>query len=312
MTRRMLDSAIFKNEKFGTMPPMARLLAIGIINQADDQGRGKAHPVYLRSQVFPYDDVTAGQVSEGLAMVATNETILLYQVEGKDYYQILNWWSYQSHQYAMPSQYPKPDGWKDRIRKTLTKGVIVTCNWITTDGKPSPDTCDEQGLAIHLNDQVIVQVNNQVKVQDYVKDEDKDYHFAAAAKAWEGMGLLLNPTIKIEIEEAVDYWRDKGHPEFVAAAIVIATKANVRRWDYVQGILRRCEANGTAPDADNKPKNGSDPAKPAVTHTKPDTEEKSRRFEEAGEELIAEGVTPENDKFFYAKIEKRIEAKYGK
>ena len=63
MTRRMLDSAIWKNEKFGVMPPMARLLAIGIINQADDQGRGKAHPVYLRSQVFPYDDVTAGQVA---------------------------------------------------------------------------------------------------------------------------------------------------------------------------------------------------------------------------------------------------------
>lgn len=163
MTRRMLDSAIWKNEKFGVMPPMARLLAIGIINQADDQGRGKAHPVYLRSQVFPYDDVTAGQVAEWLGMVATNETILLYQVEGKDYYQIINWWSYQSHQYAMPSQYPKPPGWKDRIRKTLTKGVIITCNWITTDGKPSPDTCDEQGLAIQVNDQVNDQVNVQAE-----------------------------------------------------------------------------------------------------------------------------------------------------
>ncbi len=154
MTRRMLDSAIWKNEKFGVMPPMARLLAIGIINQADDQGRGKAHPVYLRSQVFPYDDVTAGQVAEWLGMVATNETILLYQVDGKDYYQIINWWSYQSHQYAMPSQYPKPDGWKDRIRKVYTKGLIVTCNWITVNGDHSPDTCDEQGMIVKVNDKV--------------------------------------------------------------------------------------------------------------------------------------------------------------
>ncbi|MBK8113242.1 MAG: hypothetical protein IPK44_01335 [Candidatus Accumulibacter sp.] len=154
MTRRMLDSAIWKNEKFGVMPSMARLLAIGIINQADDQGRGKAHPVYLRSQVFPYDDVTAGQVAEWLGMVATNETILLYQVDGKDYYQIINWWSYQSHQYAMPSQYPKPDGWKDRIRKVYTKGLIVTCNWITVNGDHSPDTCDEQGMIIKVNDKV--------------------------------------------------------------------------------------------------------------------------------------------------------------
>ena len=61
-----------------------------------------------------------------------------------------------------------------------------------------------------------------------------------------------------------------------------------------------------------KPKNGTDPAKPAVSHTHPDTAEKTRRFEEAGEELIAEGCTPDNDIFFYVKIEKRIEERYGK
>ena len=148
MTRRMLDSAIWKNEKFGVMPSMARLLAIGIINEADDQGRGKAHPVYLRSQIFPYDDVTAGEVASWLKMIASNETILLYQVDGKDYYQVLNWWTYQSHQYAMPSQYPKPDGWHDRIRKTITPGTIATCNWITKAGTCLPDTCDEQGILI--------------------------------------------------------------------------------------------------------------------------------------------------------------------
>jgi len=61
-----------------------------------------------------------------------------------------------------------------------------------------------------------------------------------------------------------------------------------------------------------KPKNGSDPAKPPVVHTHPDTMEKSRRFEEAADELVAEGITPDTDKLFYVKIEERIEAKYGK
>lgn len=161
MTRRMLDSVIWHNEKFAVMPPMARLLAIGIINHADDQGRNKANPIYLRSQILPYDDVTGEQIANWLTMIASNETIMLYQVVGKDYYQILNWWTYQAHQYAMPSQYPKPQGWQDRIRKSLTKGVIVTCNWTTVDGKRLPDTCNEQGLAIQVNNQV----NNQVDVQ---------------------------------------------------------------------------------------------------------------------------------------------------
>lgn len=166
MTRRMLDSAIFQNEKFATMPPMARLLTIGIINQADDQGRGKAHPVYLRSQVFPYDDVTPGDVSAWLDLIVQNGTVTVYSANGKSYYQVINWWKYQTHQYAMPSQFPKPPDWRDRVRKSLTKGQIVTCNWITTDGRPSPDTCNEQGLAIHLNNQPddypFIQVNDQV------------------------------------------------------------------------------------------------------------------------------------------------------
>jgi hypothetical protein len=167
MTRRLVDSSMWQNEKFATLPAMARLLQIGMINHADDQGRGKAHPSLLRAQVFPYDDVTLGDVAEWLRLIQNNGTIKLYAVDGKDYYQMCNWWEYQAHQYAMPSDYPKPDGWNDRIRKTFTKGQIVTCNWILSNGTRSPDTCDEQGRPI--------QVNNQVNIQDKDKDKDKEY-----------------------------------------------------------------------------------------------------------------------------------------
>ncbi len=56
MKKRMLDGGIWANEKFAELPCMARLLQIGLINLADDQGRIKAHPSYLRSQLFPYDE----------------------------------------------------------------------------------------------------------------------------------------------------------------------------------------------------------------------------------------------------------------
>jgi hypothetical protein len=156
---------MWQNEKFATLPAMARLLQIGMINHADDQGRGKAHPSLLRAQVFPYDDVTLGDVAAWLELIKSNGTIFLYSVEGKDYYQMCNWWEYQAHQYAMPSDYPKPDGWHDRIRKTFTKGQIVTCNWILSNGTRSPDTCDEQGR--------LIQVNKQVNIQD--KDKEEEY-----------------------------------------------------------------------------------------------------------------------------------------
>lgn len=267
MTRRMLDSAIWKNEKFGVMPSMARLLAIGIINHADDQGRGKAHPVYLRSQIFPYDDVTATEVADWLAMVADNETIQVYQVDGKDYYQILNWWAYQSHQYAMPSQYPKPDGWLDRIRKTLTKGVIGTCNWITTDGKRSPDTCDEQGLAIqvniHLNNQVIpspedTSISISISKSISVSSNDDDFR-GRLIQQWEAV-LGMFPTAsypdavvymeRLKKRDALNWW--------ALAITETVDKAKRPSWQYMKAVLESWLAAG---HPTTQGKNGTDPAK---------------------------------------------------
>lgn len=126
----------------------ARLLQIGIINHADDQGRMKANPVYLRAQIFPYDDIAPKQIQEWLNIMANNDTIILYEVDGRTYLQLTNWWRYQALQYAQPSQFPRPDGWKDRIRRTLTKGFIVTCNWQKVNGEPLEDTCDQDGKAL--------------------------------------------------------------------------------------------------------------------------------------------------------------------
>lgn len=145
MNRRMIDSAMWQNSNFAQLPMGARLLQIGLINHADDQGRIKADLMQLKIQIFPCDDFALSQIQEWLEMMAANETIILYAVNGKQYAQLINWWKYQSLQYAQPSQYPRPEGWKDRIRKTLTKGFIATCNWQTVDGARLPDTCDMDG-----------------------------------------------------------------------------------------------------------------------------------------------------------------------
>lgn len=145
MKRRMIDGGIWVNEKFAELPYVARLLQIGIINIADDQGRTKAHPAYLRSQLFPYDDVTLDDMRRWLQLMATNGTVILYQVDGKEYIQLVNWWEYQNLQYAAPSEYPRPDGWHDRIRYNGKGHYILTCNWTTVGGEQLEDLCDENG-----------------------------------------------------------------------------------------------------------------------------------------------------------------------
>lgn len=145
MTRRMIDSSMWSNENFAALPAMARLLQIGMINHADDQGRVKANPLYLAKEIFPYDRVSPTNVTKWLELIAANGTIIVYTVEGKQYAQLTKWWEYQSLQYAAPSEYPTSPNWKDRIRRTATKMVIVTYNWTLTNGVTVPDTCDERG-----------------------------------------------------------------------------------------------------------------------------------------------------------------------
>lgn len=108
MTRRMIDSSMWSNENFAALPAMARLLQIGMINHADDQGRVKANPMYLSKEIFPYDRVAPTNVTKWLEQMAGNGTIILYAVEGKQYAQLTKWWEYQSLQYAAPSEYPPP------------------------------------------------------------------------------------------------------------------------------------------------------------------------------------------------------------
>lgn len=179
MTRRMIDSSMWSNESFSCLPPCGRLLLIGMVNHADDQGRIKAHPAYLRSQIFPYDDMSTEEVAGWLQQIAANGTVLLYTVNGKQYAQMLNWWDYQAMAFAMPSRHPAPDGWQERIRYTTKGRKQLTYNWTNSTGIRIADTCGPDGKppTDHMDVQVVDQVDDEVDVplDDYkYKDNYKD------------------------------------------------------------------------------------------------------------------------------------------
>ena len=177
----MIDPSIWINESFGGLTPSQRLLQIGLISLADDQGRGKAHPAYLRAQLFPYDDLQLQEIADGLQLIQKNGTIKLYEVGSKSYYQLLRWWDFQSLSFAQPSQWPRPDGWADRVRINAGKTRIVTCNWITSSGSRLPDTCDQDGVIHvdgHMDGHVDGHMDGHVELQirsDQNHDHDPDH-----------------------------------------------------------------------------------------------------------------------------------------
>lgn len=144
----MIDPAFWRSESIAQLNETQRLLFIGIISNADDQGRMSAHPALVRSDVYPYDDKSLEEIESNLQAIVNVGSIMLYEVDDKRYLQIPNWWEYQKPQWAYPSKLPSPDGWQDRLRYREDNKVIAK-NWETPKGKsigkslPNDDSKDD-------------------------------------------------------------------------------------------------------------------------------------------------------------------------
>lgn len=106
--KRMIDPGIWTSEDFSNLSMLARLIWIGLISNADDEGRGKANSAYLKSQLFPYDDELAlKKIDNALIEIEKTMSIHFYEVEGKKYYQLTKWEKFQTINRPSPSQIPK-------------------------------------------------------------------------------------------------------------------------------------------------------------------------------------------------------------
>lgn len=134
MTDRGISAEIRRSQTFGKLDYRERDLFQGLIERmVDDQGRALAEPALIRSEIWPYDDITLAEVEESLNSLASSDDpfIMIYTVNRKKYLQIINWWKWQRANmfFAHRSIYPAPEGWTDRVRIN-TKGQRMDIeNW---------------------------------------------------------------------------------------------------------------------------------------------------------------------------------------
>lgn len=88
----------------------ARLLFIGLITQADDEGRGSADPRRLKAAIFGGDDdVTVITVAEWVAEIGVQRLAMLYDGNGHGpLYQLTGWHNHQAIDRPRKSNYPRP------------------------------------------------------------------------------------------------------------------------------------------------------------------------------------------------------------
>lgn len=94
---RSIKPEIFQSSEVMDCTPVVRLLFIGCITQADDEGRGRVDPRKFKGCVFPGDDeITVANVRSMFDDLSTNRLIWLYLDSNQTLtYQLRRWKEHQ-------------------------------------------------------------------------------------------------------------------------------------------------------------------------------------------------------------------------
>ncbi|MBA7716144.1 hypothetical protein ES703_125209 [subsurface metagenome] len=108
--RRMISPNIWKDPNFAKLTDLEKVLFIGIISNADDEGRIIATPESLKADIFPYDHRKTASVVKKLrdSLTTKLKNVLLYTNDEVEYITLLRWKRYQKPKHSKPSILPKP------------------------------------------------------------------------------------------------------------------------------------------------------------------------------------------------------------
>jgi len=106
MPTRYLRPGIRDSERLDSLQPLAEVLFYRLLVTVDDFGRFDARPAMVKAACFPVrDSVTAADCARLLADLQRNGLLVIFEVEGKPYLQLLRW---ENVPRAKASKYPQP------------------------------------------------------------------------------------------------------------------------------------------------------------------------------------------------------------
>lgn len=118
---RTIKPEFWHDEKVGHLSIPARLLFIGLWNLADDSGIVRGNPIYLRSQLFPYDDIKKDAIEKWVSEIEKQRMVRTFEAHLEKFIEIIN---FKKHQVInRPS--------KARVLATLTEGSLSDHGVIT-------------------------------------------------------------------------------------------------------------------------------------------------------------------------------------
>lgn len=113
----MIDPSMWINEDFGTLSVLAKLVFIGLFSNADDEGKGKASPAYIKAVLFPYnDDLRIADIEKALLEISSKMSVIFYSCDENKYYTLTSWNTFQKIDKPTESKIPDYDVTNQNIR----------------------------------------------------------------------------------------------------------------------------------------------------------------------------------------------------
>ena len=103
--KRSIPTSLFSSPDFFELSSdTIRLIMIGLILDADDEGRGHAHPRLLARKL----DKSPEDIEQALVELQAHGIVRCYEVASRAYYVLCHWHTYQTLSKPTPSAYPAP------------------------------------------------------------------------------------------------------------------------------------------------------------------------------------------------------------
>jgi hypothetical protein len=105
---RSIKPEAWQDERVGALSRDARLLFVGLITMADDEGRLRAQPSMLIGSLYPWDEISPRKLMDWLNEIEREGLVIQYEHGGKPYVAFRNWKRHQRINRPSPSLLPAP------------------------------------------------------------------------------------------------------------------------------------------------------------------------------------------------------------
>ena len=120
---RTIKPSFWNDDDVASLSLHARLLLIGLISMADDEGRFVATRAAVTGYVYPYDDVSLRTFQKWLSEISDRGIVELYEMDGRPYGWLPKWAKHQKINRPQASALPAPPSLNGSRNRSVNHSV---------------------------------------------------------------------------------------------------------------------------------------------------------------------------------------------